>query len=590
MCGIFLVFSKKGDPLPEERCKKASYELYNRGPDFFKFSLLRNKTLYISNTILSITGTPEKDHRIHQSTNKNYSLSYNGEIYNYLDLCKQYLPHIKAGEKITDTKVLLNLHEKLNSNSIPKLLNGMFAYVVYDNKKDDLIIANDVQGEKNLFFFENSEFLIISSTITSILKFNKIYDLDESTIKDYFTTRHFMSHKKTCFKNINLFSTGSIHRYSLNNKRMVNQKYDDPLNWISEKKYRKFEKTNENEIIDLLDYKLNQQIKLMIPKVKFGCIVSGGIDSSLQAAILSRHKEPHKNLVIDHGSKDTIMQHIDKFTPYFKKKITKIKLDKNRYKELSDECYKIIGSPLHTHDLPGRLEISKYFRKNGCKVFFSADGCDELLGGQQLYYNIFKKDFNFKINQSPYSTTIKSRYVSPSEEYNFFLDSSWHSIMDSYKFINSKKEKNIQSSLFLDYFIQSVLVGNRSNDLISCNSSVEPRNVFISKDIIKLILNLPLKYKINFKEKNINFRQKYILKKVFSKYFDKKLVFTKQGFSGFPNSLSKNYKFLLTKNIISSKINKINKKNNYYDLKNKKRDLNWKLINSENFLLNYFNK
>ena len=273
-----------------------------------------------------------------------------------------------------------------------------------------------------------------------------------------------------------------------------------------------------------------------------------------------------------------------------KKKITKIKLDKNRYKELSDECYKIIGSPLHTHDLPGRLEISKYFRKNGCKVFFSADGCDELLGGQQLYYNIFKKDFNFKINQSPYSTTIKSRYVSPSEEYNFFLDSSWHSIMDSYKFINSKKEKNIQSSLFLDYFIQSVLVGNRSNDLISCNSSVEPRNVFISKDIIKLILNLPLKYKINFKEKNINFRQKYILKKVFSKYFDKKLVFTKQGFSGFPNSLSKNYKFLLTKNIISSKINKINKKNNYYDLKNKKRDLNWKLINSENFLLNYFNK
>ena len=98
MCGIFLAFSKKGDPLPEERCKKASYELYNRGPDFFKFSFLRGKTLYISNTILSITGTPEKSHRIQQSKNKNYSLSYNGEIYNYLDLCKQYLPHIKVGD------------------------------------------------------------------------------------------------------------------------------------------------------------------------------------------------------------------------------------------------------------------------------------------------------------------------------------------------------------------------------------------------------------------------------------------------------------------------------------------------------------
>lgn len=589
MCGIFLVFSKKGNPLPEERCIKASYELYNRGPDSFKFSFFRNKTLYISNTILSITGIPEKNYRIQQSRNKNYFLSYNGEIYNYINLCRQYLPYIKIGEKITDTKVLVNLYENLHSNSIPKLLNGMFAYIIYDNKKNELIIANDVQGEKNLFYFENSDFLIISSTIAAILKFIKKYDIEESTIKNYFTTRHFMSPEKTCFKNINLFSSGSIHRYSLNKKKMLSHKYEDPKNWISEKKYRKLEKANENEIIELFDYKLNQQIKLMIPKIDFGCIVSGGIDSSLQAAIISKYKEPHKNLVIDHGNKDTIMKHIHKFNPYFKTKITKIKVNRNMYNKLSQECYKIIASPLHTHDLPGRLKISNYFRNNKCKVFFSADGCDELLGGQQLYYKIFNRNYNLKINNSPYSSIIKSKNVSPSEEYKFFLEKNWHSIINAYKFINSKKEKNIQSSLFLDYFIQSVLVGNRSNDLISCNSSVEPRNAFISKDILKFILNLPLKYKINFKEKNINFRQKYILKKIFSKYLDKKLVFSKQGFSGFPNSISKNNKFLLTKSIISGKFFKDNN-NNYYDLKNKKRDLNWKLINSENFLKKYFRK
>ena len=584
MCGIFLVFSKKGNPLPEERCKKASYELYNRGPDFLKFSFFRNKTLYISNTILSITGIPEKNHRIQQSRNKNYFLSYNGEIYNYLDLCRHYLPDIKIREKTTDTKVLVNLHESLNSNSIPKLLNGMFAYIVYDNKKNELIIANDVQGEKNLFYFENSEFLIISSTIAAILKFNKKYDFEETTIKDYFTTRHFMPHKKTCFKNISLFSTGSINKYSLHNKKMLSQKYEDPINWISEKKYREFENASENEIIELFDYKLNQQIKLMIPKVNFGCIVSGGIDSSLQAAIISKHKEPHKNLVIDHGNKDAVMKYIHKFSPYFKKKITKIRVNKNRYKELSNECYKIICSPLHTHDLPGRLEISKYFRNNNCKVFFSADGCDELLGGQQLYYKIFKKDYNFDINYSPYSSIIKSKHISTSEEYKLFLDRNWRNIINTYKFINSRKERNIQSSFFLDYFIQSVLVGNRSNDLISCNSSVEPRNVYISKDILKLILNLPLKYKINFKEKNVNFRQKYILKKVFSRYFDKNLVFAKQGFSGFPNALSNSYKFPLTKKIINTSAEKIYNKKNYYDVKNLTRDLNWKFINSENFI------
>ena len=584
MCGIFIVFSKKGDPLPEYRCKKASNELYNRGPDFFKFGFFRKKSLYISNTVLSITGNPEKNSRIQHSRNKNFYISYNGEIYNYLDLCKQYLPHLNLSQNITDTTILLNLHEQLDSNFIPKLLNGMFAYVIYDNKKNELIIVNDIQGEKNLFYFENDEFLIISSTISAILKFIKKYDFEESTIKNYFTTRHFMPYKKTCFKNIQQFSNGIIQRYSLNNKKMLSQKYEDPINGISEKKYRKFENADENEIIELFDYKLNQQIKLMIPRVNFGCVVSGGIDSSLQAAIISKYKQPNKNLVIDYGNKDTIIKHIDKFSPYFKNKITKIRVNKNRYKELSHECYNIICSPFHTHDLPGRLEISNYFRSNGCKVFFSADGCDELLGGQQLYYNIFKKNFNYKINQSPYSTIIKSQYLSSTEEYKSYLDKSWKKIINNYQFLSSKKETSIQSSLFLDYFIQSILVGNRSNDLISCNSSVEPRNAYISKDILKLILNLPLKYKINYKEKNVNFRQKYILKKVFSRYFKENLVFRKQGFSGYPNALQNSYKFPLTSKIISTNLKKLYTKRNYYDKKNFNRDLNWKLINSENFI------
>jgi hypothetical protein len=113
---------------------------------------------------------------------------------------------------------------------------------------------------------------------------------------------------------------------------------------------------------------------------------------------------------------------------------------------------------------------------------------------------------------------------------------------------------------------------------------VEPRNIFISKEIIKFILNLPLKYKINFKEKNINFKQKYLLKKIFCKYYDSKLIFSKQGFSGFPNSLIKSKKFLLTKKIINNKPYTTNNSKNYYDKRNLRRDLNWKFINCEKFL------
>lgn len=591
MCGIFVVYSKKGSPLNEKICKNASMENYNRGPDYFKYNFFLNKTLFISNTILSITGNVSKNNSIIKSKNNKYFISYNGEIYNYFDLTKKILSPTLNIQNFSDTEVLVNLYEKLNHKSIPKLLNGMFAYVVYDKQKNKLVIVNDVQGEKNLYFYEDSDYFILSSTIKAILKFNQIYQLDETVINNYFLTRHFMPISKTCFKNINFFANGTINEYNLSTKKMSSTFYDDPSSWISEKKYEEFSKMKESEVIDYLHSALSEQAQLMIPKIKFGCIVSGGIDSTLQAAIISRFKDSHKNLVIDHGNKkDLIMNHISKFNIYFKKKISKININNKQYSRLANKCYEIISSPLYTHDLPGRLEVSRFFKKNQCKVFFSADGCDELLGGQQIYSKIYSKKFDFKINQSPYSTIVNEQNLNDdTTDYQKYLNEKWKNSLKKYEFINSKRDRNIQSSLFLDYFVQSINVGNRANDLISCSSSVEPRNVFISKSILKIIINLPLKYKINFYERNIHLKQKYILKKIFLKYFNKELVLPKQGFSGFPESIVINKKFLLTKSVINFSKKKYYKNKNYCDPKNLKRDLYWKFVNTEKFLKFFFN-
>ena len=141
------------------------------------------------------------------------------------------------------------------------------------------------------------------------------------------------------------------------------------------------------------------------------------------------------------------------------------------------------------------------------------------------------------------------------------------------------RERNIQSSLFMDYFLQSTNVSNRSNDLISCENSVEPRNVYIQKNILKIILNLPLKYKINEKVKNKKLKQKFILKKIFSKNLDERLIYPKSGFSGHPNSTKDDSNFGKS-TILSSLIKTKNKKNS--------KEVEWKIINSENFLKQYF--
>lgn len=159
----------------------------------------------------------------------------------------------------------------------------------------------------------------------------------------------------------------------------------------------------------------------------------------------------------------------------------------------------------------------------------------------------------------------------------------WKKVLKKYKFIKNNREKNIQSSLFIDYFIQSVFVANRSNDLISSENSVEARNIFIQKKILKFIINLPLKYKIKFNSKNKIFIQKYILKKIFIKYFNKRLVFQKYGFSGFPSQIKINYK-AEKKKIENFFEMKFDKNIPYYDRKNYFRDVYWKIVNLSFFI------
>ena len=113
----------------------------------------------------------------------------------------------------------------------------MFAYVIYDIKKNNLIISNDVQGEKNLYYYNDDNFFIVSSTPKSILKFIGRTNLNTDVLKSYFTTRHYMPLNETCFSKINLFKNGILIDYDLKNKSFKEKIYDDPSNWISYEKY-----------------------------------------------------------------------------------------------------------------------------------------------------------------------------------------------------------------------------------------------------------------------------------------------------------------------------------------------------------------
>ena len=289
-----------------------------------------------------------------------------------------------------------------------------------------------------------------------------------------------------------------------------------------------------------------------------------------------KFKNPNDIITLNHVGKDKITENIHKFQKFIENKINVLHINKNNYFNDLKKSYEITQFPFLVHDFVGKYQLSKFFKEKECKVFFGGDGADELFGGYQAYSKISWKTKEIK-NLSPYSN-FNQNEISGSANMSDKMNKLWKEAYSRYDFGKNKINQKIQASLFSDYFIEAISVGNIGTDIMCSHNGIEPRNVYIQKTIIKEIINIPIRCKINLKSKDPKMILKPLLKKIFLRYFPKKLIYKKQGFSGFPNDT----RVLLKKNLFF----RVNKLLNTNFNKNSKitRELEWKLLNLEFFL------
>jgi asparagine synthetase B (glutamine-hydrolysing) len=132
--------------------------------------------------------------------------------------------------------------------------------------------------------------------------------------------------------------------------------------------------------------------------------------------------------------------------------------------------------------------------------------------------------------------------------------------------------------LYLDSLIEMETVGLRSSDLMSMTHSIEGRSFFVAREMLEFSINLPIKYKINFDEKNPLLITKPLLKKLFIRIFGEDLLFEKQGYSGYPNESAEE----LLKGDYSMFMNTMNMTSDNDNFKNN-RAIEWKIMNTEMF-------
>ena len=230
MCGIFGGYLNtdlnNDNSLIMSRIKEAQDSLHHRGPDdeglelfdFVNDTKASKQQLFLGHTRLSIIDLSSGGHQPLNSADGRYTIIYNGEIYNYIELRQELkmLGHVFKTE--SDTEVLLAVWVKWGQEGLKRLI-GMFAFAIFDKKLETLTLVRDAFGIKPLFFKIEDNAFYFASEITAILKLtsNKP-NLNNQRCYDYLVHGNYDSDPDTFFEGIKHLSPAHYCIFDLKKK------------------------------------------------------------------------------------------------------------------------------------------------------------------------------------------------------------------------------------------------------------------------------------------------------------------------------------------------------------------------------------
>jgi asparagine synthase (glutamine-hydrolysing) len=279
MCGIYGSTIYYSQEQVHKKLERTSF----RGPDKlgFKFLGTEQKSIIFGHNRLSII---DLDARSDQpfSYNKECHIVFNGEIYNFKSL-KEDLA--KKGHEFTttsDTEVICAAYLEYGEDCITKL-NGMFALVIYDAKKQLLFGARDRLGQKPFYYYDNGKEFEFASQLSSIQLYNTNLSISSKSITSYLAWGS-VAEPNSIFKEIKKLEPGHTFTYNLDTSQLQIKQYWD-IDFKGELKY-------EGSYLDakqtLNDYIKDAVSIRLFADVPVGVFLSGGVDSSVIAALATQ--------------------------------------------------------------------------------------------------------------------------------------------------------------------------------------------------------------------------------------------------------------------------------------------------------------
>ena len=580
MCGISGYIGVKNLLPTPYRVKSCLKLMKLRGPDFQdskKFNTGKISGLICSSR-LSIIDNHERSNQPFED--ENGILSFNGEIYNYLDL-KKDLKNKKISFKTkSDTEVLLKY---LNYYGINKLneIHGMWGFAYYSKKKKKFYLCRDKFGEKPVFYSLDKKKLSLTfgSNINYIRTLNpKNYKINKNKIYNYlrYGFRSIFSEYSSFFENINLLGPGEIieidSNFNFKNYSYLKlKKYEPKI-----KNFNLSKKILKNKINEILPKTFNADVPVAF-------LLSGGIDSSILSYIAK--KNLIKTKFYSWKNKDQNYDEEERIKSIIKKlKLNHEFIKINNKSKTFGKIKKLIkdtGYPLLSSSNLAINEICKKAKKDGYKVIMSGHGADEMFGGYYAHYQSyfisientrdFKKNYMcWERNTKPFVRTevlknfnlFKKSFGKNSYNFENDIYENYFKVKKKIKIIKKKTRKKNKDTfinhLDKDLFYDNFPVQAHSTDNISMHNSIESRAPFANHYFYNLRNNMSKSFLVK------NGLNKFILRDIYKKKIPKEILFNpnKIGFfvplSEVLNLKSKKFYNVIFKNAYLKKIIKLN--------------------------------
>jgi len=604
MCGFTGIVDSKGyqntDGL-EKKMNAALKRLYPRGPD--QQDKWKDNNAYIVHARLSIIDTSDAGKQPMAKYNK--VVAYNGEIYNFKELKKILITNGYNFISSSDCEVLLAGWDFWGEDLL-NLIDGMFAFAIWDFNLHKLVLARDPFGKKPLLYSIKENKISFSSDLKSLEKIINNVSINTEAVDSLFRFR-FIHEPITIYEQVNKLPPGHILEFKNSNSK-IRKWYNLPLN----SNLNTNRTIIKSKIIDLFDKAVN---KRLISDVPLGVLLSGGLDSSMIIASLA---EQGKSLSCYTMGFDNVSNYYEerpeakRLADYYGMKHYNLEISSSKLLNIIPEVFDASDEPFADSSALPFYALSKEMSKN-VTVALSGDGGDEVFGGYRKYlgekWSNLGNIIPLTIKKFLVSILIEdkdTKYGELSRRLRRFLyNSSSDEVTRHINWLEQLNDQEILSllgynsnsvrSLFMDSRqgikdkINAILLGDLNISLpgdmlvkldrMSMANSLEVRSPFLDKELVEYAFSLSGNMKVGI------FQGKKILRETFASRIPKwSMSLSKKGFEvPIANWLQKDLKNMLEHVCLTKNLDKIGIKDHamVQNWKNSlfggKRDTSWKL-------------